>query len=106
MKKLFFAMALCFAAISQSWAYCYEPSFSKRAPMGSFSLSKPTKPYCMNSSDGCEDYEIRSYVDSVNRYISQLNELNDEAQEFAQAAIKYANEVNEFASCAAKDAKE
>lgn len=94
-----------FFAVNPAFAYCSEPTFSKRPPTVSF-IRKPSKPYCMTSSSGCEEYEINSYVDSVNRYIGELNDLNQEAATFAQDAIKYANAVNEFAECSAKEAKE
>ena len=105
-------LAVIFAVCIPSWgfAYCSEPSFSESEPDAPSSYQKPSVPYCLSeySYSGkhtCDEWEIDSYFDEVNRYIRKLRDYVQEAKEFANEAIQFANEAVEYANCEAKDVK-
>ncbi len=74
-----------FASSSADAAFCLEP----RAPSLTF-LSKPSKPYCAMSGDGCEEWEISMYRSDVERYINQLQQYLDDVEKYRKKAYEYA----------------
>ena len=92
--------------IQSVWAFCSSPSFYESEPSAPGSFERPDVPYCMETyGNGCDQWEIDSYISDVNRYIEKLNNYAQEAEYFANNAIAFANEAIDFANCEAQEVR-
>lgn len=109
MNRLLIISGIIFVNLTPNlaWAYCSQPMLmgSQRVPDAPGSYDRPDQPYCMTSGDGCEQWEIDSYINEVERYIDKLNEFIDESSAHAKKVITYANEASEYAQCEVDEIK-
>ncbi len=97
-------LALIICRAGSAFAFCSEPSFYQTEPSAPGSYAKPDVPYCMQAyGEGCDRWEIDSYINEVNDYIRKLKNYAEEAQSFANEAINFSNEAVDYANCEAKD---
>lgn len=66
-------------------SFCFEP----RAP-SLYIITKPRKPYCATSGDGCDSWEIESYRTEVRRYFDQLEQYLSDVERYRKQAHEYA----------------
>lgn len=86
-QVLFSSAFMSASAISAdaAYGYCFEP----RAPSVTF-LTKPSKPFCAMSREGCDEWEIRMYRSEVERYVNELQQYLDDVEKYRKKAYEYA----------------
>lgn len=103
-KRLLACIGITMAlTVGTASAACYEPSSYNSAP-SSFYERRPSVPYCLSQysysrEHTCQQYELDSYFDDVQDYVDALNEHHAELVEFANAAVKDANDYLIYVEC-------
>jgi len=81
--------------------YC-TPPYAPEVPSSYSKPEKPGVPYCVNEYAGthtCDDWEISSYRDALQRYQSEVNAYVRTLQSYASAASAYASAAVQYAKC-------
>lgn len=107
MKIMLIAVVVAFMPV-QAFAYCSAPYGSVSFPDTPSSFQKPSVPYCLSSysysgTHTCEEWEITSYKNDVDNYVSKLQDYVDESFEVVRKAARLAEEAQDYAKCEAAD---
>lgn len=107
MKTLWVALVAVLTPF-QAFAYCSEPYGRVTFPDAPGSYAKPSVPYCLSSysysgTHTCEEWEISSYQNDVESYVSKLQAYADESLEAARKAARLAQEAQDYAKCQADE---
>ncbi|MFC3683416.1 hypothetical protein [Hydrogenophaga luteola] len=102
MKYLLASVLVLTSGVAQS--FCMEP----RPPRVSVFVVEPSVPHCLSGyrfsgRHSCSRFDLDGYRNDVESYLRQMKEY---AEESRAAALKYANEAQEYAMCQANKAVE
>ena len=102
------AFAILLHLGASSHAFCYEPSIRISVPDAPRSFARPNVPFCMSGyrwsgTHTCDSWELDRYKRDVADYIDQLNSYVEEANDLARRVRRFAEEAYDYAVCEANE---